>query len=48
MLYTRWRGMESQIAGGWRPSPAEGWTLMWRSSDGVLQLWNPPPLPPED
>ncbi len=21
MLYTRWRGMESQIAGGWRPSP---------------------------
>ncbi|WP_131732506.1 ArnT family glycosyltransferase [Actinomadura formosensis] len=48
MLYTRWRGMESQIAAGWRPSPAEGWTLMWRSSDGVLQLWNPPPLPPED
>ncbi|NKZ07333.1 ArnT family glycosyltransferase [Actinomadura latina] len=48
MLYTRWRGMESQIAGGWRPSPAQGWTLMWRSSDGVLQLWNPPPLPPED
>jgi hypothetical protein len=42
MLYTRWRGMESQIGGGWRPSPAEGWTLMWRSSDGVLQLWNPP------
>lgn len=48
MLYTRWRGMESQIASGWRPSPAEGWTLMWRSSDGVLQLWNPPPLPPEE
>ncbi|TYB46466.1 ArnT family glycosyltransferase [Actinomadura chibensis] len=47
MLYTRWRGMESQIGGGWRPSPAQGWRLMWRSSDGVLQLWNPPPLPPE-
>ncbi|WP_141578302.1 glycosyltransferase family 39 protein [Actinomadura sp. WMMA1423] len=42
MLYTRWRGMESQIGGGWRPDPAQGWTLMWRSSDGVLQLWNPP------
>jgi len=42
MLYTRWRGMESQIAGGWRPDPAQGWTLRWRSSDGVLQLWNPP------
>lgn len=48
MLYTRWRGMETQIGGGWRPSAAQGWRLMWRSSDGVLQLWNPPPLPPED
>ncbi|HLV72887.1 MAG TPA: glycosyltransferase family 39 protein [Vulgatibacteraceae bacterium] len=44
MLYTRWRGMESQIASGWRPSPAEGWTLRWSSSDGTLQIWdNPPP-----
>ncbi|HEU5030165.1 MAG TPA: glycosyltransferase family 39 protein [Spirillospora sp.] len=43
MLYTHWRGQESQIAGGWRPDPAKGWRLMWRSSDGVLQLWNPPP-----
>ncbi|MFA1545238.1 ArnT family glycosyltransferase [Actinomadura chokoriensis] len=43
MLYTRWRGMESQIGGGWRPDPAQGWTLRWRSSDGILQLWNPPP-----
>ncbi|RKS72102.1 dolichyl-phosphate-mannose-protein mannosyltransferase [Actinomadura pelletieri DSM 43383] len=42
MLYTRWRGMESQIGGGWRPSTAQGWRLMWRSSDGVLQLWHPP------
>ncbi|MFI0482399.1 glycosyltransferase family 39 protein [Actinomadura sp. 9N215] len=48
MLYTRWRGMESPIAGGWRPDPAHGWRLMWRSSDGVLQLWNPPPQPPQD
>ncbi|MEU8797971.1 glycosyltransferase family 39 protein [Spirillospora sp. NPDC048819] len=48
MLYTRWRGMESQIGGGWRPSTEQGWTLMWRSSDGVLQIWNPPPSPPED
>ncbi|TMQ98919.1 hypothetical protein ETD83_18840 [Actinomadura soli] len=48
MLYTRWRGMESQIGGGWRPDPAQGWRLMWRSSDGILQLWNPPPRPPED
>ncbi|MFB4311148.1 ArnT family glycosyltransferase [Actinomadura sp. GTD37] len=48
MLYTRWRGMESQIGGGWRPDPAQGWTLMWRSSDGILQLWNPPPLPRQD
>ncbi|RFS85088.1 hypothetical protein D0T12_13990 [Actinomadura spongiicola] len=42
MLYTRWRGMESQIGGGWRPSTGQGWRLMWRSSDGVLQLWHPP------
>ncbi|WP_433333571.1 ArnT family glycosyltransferase [Spirillospora sp. CA-294931] len=42
MLYTRWRGQESQIAGGWRPDPARGWRLMWRSGDGVLQVWNPP------
>lgn len=46
MLYTRWRGMESQIGGGWRPDPAQGWTLMWRSSDGVLQLWDPPARAP--
>lgn len=43
MLYTHWRGQESQIAAGWRPDPTTGWRLMWRSSDGVLQLWNPPP-----
>ncbi|MDL4772377.1 glycosyltransferase family 39 protein [Actinomadura xylanilytica] len=43
MLYTRWRGQESQIGGGWRPDPNAGWRLMWRSSDGVLQMWNPPP-----
>ncbi|MFI0410144.1 glycosyltransferase family 39 protein [Actinomadura sp. 3N508] len=48
MLYTRWRGMESQIGGGWRPDPAQGWRLMWRSSDGILQLWNPPPQPKQD
>ncbi|WP_207945521.1 glycosyltransferase family 39 protein [Actinomadura sp. 7K534] len=42
MLYTRWRGMESQIASGWRPSD-HGWTLRWRSSDGILEIWNPPP-----
>ncbi|MFG2085696.1 MULTISPECIES: ArnT family glycosyltransferase [unclassified Spirillospora] len=46
MLYTRWRGMESQIGGGWQPSTERGWTLMWRSSDGVLQIWNPPAPPP--
>ena len=45
MLYTRWRGMESPIGLGWRPLPEQGWRLMWRSSDGVLQLWNPPPRP---
>ncbi|QXJ24342.1 hypothetical protein AGRA3207_005647 [Actinomadura graeca] len=43
MLFTRWRGQESPIAAGWRPAPAQGWTLMWHSSDNVLQLWNPPP-----
>ncbi|MBT2213836.1 glycosyltransferase family 39 protein [Actinomadura sp. NEAU-AAG7] len=43
MLYTRWRGQESPIGAGWRPSPARGWRLLWRSSDNVLQLWNPPP-----
>ncbi|WP_067456045.1 glycosyltransferase family 39 protein [Actinomadura macra] len=43
MLYTRWRGQESPIAAGWQPSPAQGWKLMWRSSDNILQLWNPPP-----
>lgn len=43
MLFTRWHGQESLIAGGWQPSPSAGWRLMWRSSDGVLQLWNPPP-----
>ena len=42
LLYTRWRGMESQIGYGWSPSPAEGWRLRWKSSDGVLQLWDPP------
>jgi hypothetical protein len=42
MLYTRWRGMESQIASGWRPAD-HGWTLRWRSSDGTLEIWNPPP-----
>lgn len=43
MLFTRWRGQESQIAGGWQPTAAAGWRLMWRSSDGVLTVWNPPP-----
>ncbi|WP_019629245.1 hypothetical protein [Actinomadura atramentaria] len=41
-LYTHWRGMEGQSLGGWRPSAKEGWTLRWHSSDGVLELWNPP------
>lgn len=40
MLYTRWRGMELQIAGGYRPSPRDGWRLLWRSSDGVLEIWD--------
>ncbi|MFI0451324.1 ArnT family glycosyltransferase [Actinomadura sp. 6N118] len=40
MLYTRWRGQESQIAGGARPSQETGWQLLWRSSDGVLELWD--------
>ncbi|GAA4225045.1 hypothetical protein GCM10022254_06060 [Actinomadura meridiana] len=43
MLYTRWRGMESQIGGGWQPTAQQGWHLRWRSSDGLLQIWNPPP-----
>ncbi|XVQ12503.1 ArnT family glycosyltransferase [Spirillospora sp. CA-255316] len=41
MLFTRWRGQESQILAGWRPSPQGGWRLMWRSSDGVLEIWGP-------
>ncbi|MBX6769834.1 MAG: hypothetical protein IRY90_22215, partial [Actinomadura rubrobrunea] len=40
MLYTRWRGMELQIAGGYRPGPQNGWRLLWRSSDGVLEVWD--------
>jgi len=40
MLYTRWRGMESQIAAGYRPGPQNGWRLLWRSSDGVLEIWD--------
>ncbi|MFF5260804.1 glycosyltransferase family 39 protein [Actinomadura viridis] len=39
MLFTRWRGQESQILAGWRPSPQGGWKRMWRSSDGVLEIW---------
>lgn len=42
MLYTRWRGQESQILGGWRPERS-GRALLWRSSDGVLQVWGPEP-----
>jgi hypothetical protein len=41
MLFTRWRGMESQILGGYRPTPKDGWALMWRSSDGLLEIWGP-------
>jgi dolichyl-phosphate-mannose-protein mannosyltransferase len=38
-LYTRWRGQEPAMVGGWRPSEAAGWRLLWRSDDGVLELW---------
>jgi hypothetical protein len=41
MLFTRWRGQESQILAGWRPGPEGGWRLLWRSSDGVLEIWGP-------
>ncbi|MFI0351435.1 glycosyltransferase family 39 protein [Actinomadura sp. 9N407] len=41
MLFTRWRGQESQILGGYRPSAEAGWRQMWRSSDGVLEIWGP-------
>ncbi len=41
MLYTRWRGQESQVLFGWSPEAA-GWRLRWESSDGVLGLWDPP------
>ena len=39
MLYTRWRGQESQILAGYRPSPQNGWHRLWRSSDGILEIW---------
>ncbi|POM27099.1 hypothetical protein BTM25_15080 [Actinomadura rubteroloni] len=42
MLYTRWRGQESQILGGWRPTAQAGWTRLWHSSDDVLEIWTPP------
>ncbi|WP_395104431.1 ArnT family glycosyltransferase [Actinomadura sp. SCN-SB] len=41
MLFTRWRGQESQILGGYRPTAKDGWRLMWRSSDGLLEIWGP-------
>jgi hypothetical protein len=41
MLFTRWRGQESQILAGYRPGPQSGWREMWRSSDGVLEIWGP-------
>ncbi|GAA2422256.1 hypothetical protein GCM10010191_37450 [Actinomadura vinacea] len=41
MLFTKWRGQEAQIFAGWRPSAQGGWRLMWRSSDGVLEIWGP-------
>ncbi|MFB4313080.1 ArnT family glycosyltransferase [Actinomadura sp. 21ATH] len=41
MLFTRWRGQESQILYGYRPSAETGWKRMWRSSDGVLEIWGP-------
>ncbi|WP_026313337.1 glycosyltransferase family 39 protein [Actinomadura flavalba] len=43
MLYHRWRGMEASapVLGGWKPGE-HGWTLAWRSSDGLLEIWNPP------
>ncbi|MEU5880147.1 glycosyltransferase family 39 protein [Spirillospora sp. NPDC047279] len=40
MLFTRWRGQEYQIAGGVRLAPDTGWRRLWRSSDGVLEIWD--------
>lgn len=40
MLFTRWRGQEYQIAGGVRLAPDTGWRQLWRSSDGVLEIWD--------
>ncbi len=42
VLWTRWRGQESQILGGWRPKRQKGWQRLWKSSDGVLQVWDHP------
>jgi hypothetical protein len=41
MLFTRWTGQESQILAGYRPGPEKGWSRMWHSSDGVLEIWGP-------
>ncbi|MFC4910975.1 ArnT family glycosyltransferase [Actinomadura gamaensis] len=56
VLWTRWRGQEAQVLGGWRPRRAKGWQRLWKSSDGVLQIWDhpstlgqvPPKLTPAD
>ncbi|MCP2336891.1 ArnT family glycosyltransferase [Actinomadura rupiterrae] len=42
VLWTRWRGQESQVLGGWRPKQSKGWQRLWKSSDGILQVWDHP------
>ncbi|MFI6518328.1 glycosyltransferase family 39 protein [Spirillospora sp. NPDC050679] len=43
MLFTKWRGSEASapVLAGWEPGKA-GWRRLWKSSDGILELWEPP------
>lgn len=38
-LYTRWRGQEPPMVANTRLTEEEGYRLLWRSSDGLLQIW---------
>ncbi|REE96196.1 glycosyltransferase family 39 protein [Thermomonospora umbrina] len=39
ILFTRWRGMEGQMVPHTRLNARHGYRLLWRSSDGLLEIW---------
>ncbi|MBA9003525.1 ArnT family glycosyltransferase [Thermomonospora cellulosilytica] len=38
-LFTRWRGMEPAMVANSRLTPQNGYRRLWRSSDGLLEIW---------